>query len=118
MSAKRRGSRLMNDKIHDRIVNCTLFKSGDWFSSRDMVAHVKYCKSETEAALRSLAEDGLVTQRKEFKSNGQVTYYKSCEAIRGLVRGRLSKGPAITYADAHINPWIYHDIKRSENEAM
>lgn len=104
----------MKPKLYDKILNCCLYKSGEWFTTRDLMTLLHVCKSETEINLRTLVEDNRMLTRKEVAPRAEkVTYYfKSNEKIRSMCKHRLSKGPKITYAEAHINPWILNDIRR------
>lgn len=101
-------------KLYNRLTNSQLFKSGEWFTSRDMVTYIHANKTDVELCLRELIDSGRAEVAKEQKGSVSFNRYRSKLLNREYVNKRFSNGPTISYAEAHINPWIYHDIKRSE----
>jgi DNA-binding transcriptional regulator YhcF (GntR family) len=100
--------------VYDRLISSQLYRTGEWFSSRDMGSYIHVNKTDIDLCLRDLVEKDLVEVLRERKGMTNFVKYRSKLVNRELVNKRFSKGPTITYADAHINPWMYHDIKRSE----
>lgn len=101
-------------KIRKRLINSQMFKTGEWFSSRDMGSYIHVNKSDIVACLRQLVDEDVAEVITEYKGNTRFVKYRSKLINREFVNKRFSKGPTISYGEAHINPWIYHDIKRSE----
>jgi len=101
-------------KLYNRLINSQLFKSGEWFTSRDMVTYIHANKTDVELYLRELIDSGRAESVRDRKGGISFTRYRSRLLNREYVNKRFSKGPTISYGEAHINPWIYHDIKRSE----